>query len=126
VVSRQSTNSLAIDDPMVREALVYLRENLARGVTVAELTRRVGISPSTFQRRFHQALGRSPREELARLKLARVEELLRESDLPLARIADLSGFNYPEVMMKLFKRKMGMTPGAFRGRLRPSPWEKAR
>lgn len=118
VVPRQSTNSLAISDPKVHEALVYLREHFAQNVSISKVARHVGVSQSTLQRRFLQALGRSPRAELVRLQLTRVEELLRDTHLPLARIAELAGFNYPECMMKLFKRKTGTTPGEFRNRLR--------
>lgn len=117
-VSRQSTNSLAMRDPKVRDAVLYLREHYARGVSISEVARHVGISRSTLQRRFVEALGRSPRAELVRLQLSRVEELLRDTDLPLARIAELVGFNYPECMMKLFKRKTGVTPSQFRSGLR--------
>lgn len=121
IVSRQSTNSLAITDPQVHEALLYLRDHFARGVSIAELAHHVGISQSTLQRRFLQALGRSPRAELIRLQIGRVEEMLRDTDLSLTRIAELTGFSYPECMMKLFKRKTGTTPSEFRTQLqRPS------
>lgn len=118
VVARQSTNSLAISDPEVHKALDYLREHFAKGVSISAVARHVGISQSTLQRRFLQALGRSPRVELIRIQIGRVEELLRDTSLPLTRIAELSGFNYPECMMKLFKRKTGVTPNEFRNRLR--------
>jgi LacI family transcriptional regulator len=122
VVSRQSTNSLAIADPIVRDALLYLRKNFAHGVSVARVAKHVGVSTSTLLRRFSQAIGRSPRQELIRLQLGRVEELLRDTALPLPRIAKLVGFNYPECMMKLFKRKTGLTPTEFRNRLRHMPF----
>jgi LacI family transcriptional regulator len=121
IVSRQSTNSLSLTDPKVHEAILYLREHLTQGVSVSEVARHVGLSRSTLQRRFVQALGRSPRAELIRLQLGRVEELLRDTDFSLARIAQLTGFNYPECMMKLFKRKTGITPSQFRSRLRRIP-----
>ena len=118
VVSRQSTKSMAITDPEVREALAYLHKHFAHGVTISDVVAHVGVSQSTLRRRFVLALGRSPREELIRMQLGRVEELLRDTDLPLSRIAEMAGFNYPECMMKLFKRKTGMTPSDFRGQLR--------
>jgi LacI family transcriptional regulator len=117
VVSRQSTNSLMLTDEKVREAVLYLRDHVAHSVSISKVARHVGVSRSTLQRRFLDALGRSPRAELIRLQLGRVEELLRDTDLPLTRIAELAGFNYPECMMKLFKRKTGVTPSEFRSRL---------
>ena len=114
VVSRQSTNSLAITDPDVRKAVCYLRDHFTRGVSIGEVVRQVGVSQSTLLRRFQEALGRSPHAELVRLQIGRVTELLRETNLPLSRIAELAGFNHTECMMKLFKEKMGVTPGHFR------------
>ncbi len=121
VVSRKSTNSLAVSDPKVHEAVNHIRENYARNLSVLCVAKHVGISRSTLQRRFVQALGRSPHEELLRVQLERVKELLRDTDFPLTRVSELAGFNYPECMMKLFKRKTGKTPGEFRSQLRNGP-----
>ena len=49
-----------------------------------------------------------------RLQLDRVKQLLRETDFTLRRIADLAGFQHPEYMSVLFKRKEGKTPGEYR------------
>ncbi len=114
VVSRQSTNTLAIKDPLVHEAVRYIREKYTEGATVSKLVEHLGISRSTLQRRFLESLGRSPRAELIRVQLDRVEQLLRDTDLPLTKIAQRTGFNYVECMMKLFKRKTGKTPTEFR------------
>ncbi len=114
IVPRQSTNSVAIADPVVHEAVSFLRAHFAEGISVAEVARHVGVSRSTLQRRFVEALGRSPREELIRTQLNRVEELLRDTTLPLGKIAERTGFNYPECLMKLFKRKIGKTPTEYR------------
>lgn len=119
IVSRQSTNTLAIKDPLVHEAVRYIRERYAEGASIAKLVKHLGISRSTLQRRFVQALGRSPRAELIRVQLARVEQLLRDTDLPLVKIARRTGFNYVECMMKLFKRKTGKTPSEFRAERPP-------
>jgi len=118
VVSRQSTQALAVTDPLVQEALRYLREHFRQGTSIGAAAHHVGVSGNTLRRRFEQTLGRSPREELLRIQLQYVEELLRDTELPLARIAVLAGCNYPECMMKLFRRKKGATPSEFRRRFR--------
>ncbi|MDZ7618348.1 MAG: DNA-binding transcriptional regulator [Patescibacteria group bacterium] len=119
IVSRQSTNTLAIKDPLVYEAVRYIRERYAEGASIANLVKHLGVSRSTLQRKFVEALGRSPRAELIRVQLARVEQLLRETDLPLTKIARRAGFNYVECMMKLFKRKTGKTPSEYRAERPP-------
>jgi len=42
--------------------------------------------------------------------------LLTESRLKLAAVAGKAGFENPEHMCRLFKKKFGMTPGEFRNR----------
>ena len=59
-------------------------------------------------------LGISPKAEILRVRLDRVCRLLAESDLSLAEVAEKAGFEHPEYMSRLFKKKMAMTPGEFR------------
>ena len=54
-----------------------------------------------------------------RVQLARVKELLSESDLPLKSIAGLTGFEHIEYLSVVFKRMTGESPGQYRKRTRP-------
>jgi LacI family transcriptional regulator len=67
-----------------------------------------------LERRFSKILGISPKGEILRVRLDRVCRLLAESDLSLAEVAEKVGFEHPEYMSRLFKGKMGVTPGEFR------------
>jgi LacI family transcriptional regulator len=67
-----------------------------------------------MERRFSQILGSSPKREILRVRLGRVCQLLAESDLTLVDVAGKAGFQHPEYMSRLFKKKMGITPGEFR------------
>jgi LacI family transcriptional regulator len=67
-----------------------------------------------LERRFAQILGSSPKGEILRVRLDRVCRLLAESDLSLVEVAGKTGFEHPEYMSRLFKSKMGITPGEFR------------
>ncbi len=121
VVSRQSTQGPAVTDPEVNEALHYLRAHFKQGTSIAAAAQHVGLSCNSLRRRFMHTLRRAPREELVRIQLRYVQELLRDTDLPLTRIAELAGFNYCECMLKLFRRKEGLTPSQYRNRLRDRP-----
>jgi LacI family transcriptional regulator len=114
VVARRSSETLAISDPDVAEALRLIREEACSGLTVAEVLRRVGMSASTLKRRFADILGRSPKAEIHRIQLERAKELLMAGDLPMVRIAELAGFENVEWFNKLFHRKTGSTPGQYR------------
>jgi LacI family transcriptional regulator len=114
VAERHSTDVLAIPDRQIAEALKYIREHACDGVDVESLLRAVPLSRSVMERRFSQILGSSPKGEILRVRLGRVCQLLAESDLSLVDVAGKAGFQYPEYMSRLFKKKMGVTPGEFR------------
>jgi LacI family transcriptional regulator len=114
VMARQSTDVLAIDDRHIAAALKHIREQACEGVDVESILKVVPLSRSVLERRFSQILGISPKAEILRVRLDRVCRLLSESDLPLAEVAQKAGFEHPEYMSRLFKKKMGITPGEFR------------
>ena len=117
VAERHSTDVLAIADLQIVSALKYIREHACDdGMDVESLLRAIPLSRSVMERRFSQILGSSPKGEILRVRLGRVCQLLAESDLTLAAVAQLAGFDHPEYMSRLFKKKMGITPGEFRKR----------
>jgi LacI family transcriptional regulator len=114
VLARQSTDVLAIDDRFIAAALRHIRENACDGLDVEDILKVVPLSRSVLERRFSKILGISPKGEILRIRLDRVCRLLAESDLTLAEVAGKAGFEHPEYMNRLFKGKMGITPGEFR------------
>ena len=80
----------------------------------------VPLSRSVLQRRFRALLGRSVHDEIVRLRLTRARELLQETDLPLAEIAERAGFRHQEYMGAVFRRRLHVTPGS----LRRSRWRR--
>lgn len=114
VMARQSTDVLAIEDRHIAAALKHIREQACAGLDVESILKVVPLSRSVLERRFSQILGISPKAEILRVRLDRVCRLLAESDLPLAEVAQKAGFEHPEYMSRLFKKKMGITPGEFR------------
>lgn len=114
LVARESTNVLAIDDPDVRSAMHYIRQHACEGIMVSDMLKQLSISHSTLKRRFEELLGRSPKDEISRVRLQRVKDVLTTTDLPLSRITELAGFRHVDRMCKLFKKKTGQTPGQYR------------
>jgi LacI family transcriptional regulator len=118
VAARQSTDVLAIDDRAVVEAVRFIREHACEGINVADLLKTVRLSRRALEQRFRRLLGRTPHEEILQVKLARVQLLLAETDLPLYLIAERTGFPHVEYLSVTFKRELGITPRAFRERRR--------
>jgi LacI family transcriptional regulator len=114
VITRRSTESLAIEDHVVAAALRYIREQAVFGCNVDAVRKHVRVSRSVLERRFRQHLKCSPMAEIRAVQLGRVKQLLAETDFTLERIAELSGFKHPEYLSVAFKRVCGVTPGSYR------------
>jgi LacI family transcriptional regulator len=120
VATRRSTEVLAMADRPIATALAVIRERACEGLDVSALLKAVPLSRSSLERRFVRLLGRSPNAEIQRVKLNRTKQLLMDSDLPLAAIAEKAGFESQEYMSRVFKKKLGMTPGKFRSQSHPA------
>lgn len=114
VVTRQSTDVVAIADRKLAAAVRYIRHFACDGIGVGAVMRHAGLSRSTLERRFREVLRTTPKAEIMRIRIERAMELLRGTDFPLSKIADLSGFLHQESLCKMFKLKMGTTPGKYR------------
>ena len=114
IVARQSSDMTAVDDPVVAQVLSLMQKKAADGINVEQILQAVPISQASLSRRFHKALGRSPKAEILRLRLERVKQLLAETDLKLAAISTMSGFTHPEHMAVIFKQKTGKSPSEYR------------
>jgi LacI family transcriptional regulator len=114
VVSRRSTDVLALDDPHLAAGLRFIREHAFEPITVNEVARAAGMSRRVFERRFVAQMGRPPKAEVLRLRLERVKQLLAETDWSLAEIAERTGFKYGEYLHTVFTEKVRITPGKFR------------
>lgn len=118
LVARQSTDADAVPDREVARALHFIRNHACEGIQVGELLRAVPLSRRALEARFQQVLGRTPHQEILRARLTRVRELLRETELSLAVIAERTGYEHAEYLSVVFKRETGMTPSEFRRRPR--------
>lgn len=119
IATRQSTDVLAVEDPPVAHAVRFIRSHACQGICVDDVVKDSGLSRRMLENRFKRLLGRSPHEEIVRVQILRVKELLGETDLPLAEIAERAGFRYVEYLSAVFKSKMGQPPGAYRNEHRP-------
>ncbi len=114
VVTRRSSDTLAIKDRAVSAAIRFISEQALHGCTVDDVINSVRVSRSFLERSFRQHLKRSPQAEIRRVQASRIKQLLTETDFTLERISELSGFEHPEYMSVVFKRLFGQTPGQYR------------
>ena len=111
---RRSTETLAIENEHVALGVSFIRSNALKPITVADVIRHVAISRPRIEILFRQHLNRSPAEEIRRIRLARAEELLRETNLSIPEVAEASGFTSPEYLARVFKAAKGVTPLRYR------------
>ena len=119
VITRQSTDVLAIEDRNIARAVHYIRKNACLGINVQDVLKAVPQSRRLLENRFKKLIGRTPHQEILRVQLSRVQELLMETELPLEEIAERSGFSHVEYLSVAFKRELGMPPSRFRAENRP-------
>ena len=75
------------------QAVRLIRENSYKNVNVCKLLESIPISQTSLYRRFKHHLGRTPKEEMTRVRLERAKQLLAETSLPIQSIAERIGFN---------------------------------
>ena len=114
VVSRQSTNVLAIPDADVVAAVRHIRDYVHESVTVSDLLRIVPLNRRYFERKFKRHLGRTPLQEILRVRVDRAKELLATTDLSMPAVARRSGFPTAEQLAIVFRRSTGTTPTLYR------------
>ena len=118
VVVRQSTDTLAITEPDLARAIAFVRVHAVKPIRVRDVLREVAVSRSWLERRFQETLGRSPAEEIRRVRLERAKQLLADTDLPVPQVAAASGFASREYLAYAFKQATNLTPREFRQRAR--------
>ena len=118
VVTRHSTDVMAIEDNYVVEAMRYIRENASKGIRVKEVAKAVSMSRRLLERRFRKSIGRSPFAEIRRLQIEHIKTVLAQTDKTLEAIAPECGFESIMCMSLAFKKATGKTPGAWRKQFR--------
>lgn len=112
---------LAHGDPLIGGALSMIHENPALPWTVASLASAAGASRAAFARRFTTLVGQPPMTYVARLRLDRAADLLRDTDATVESIARTVGYANAFALTVAFKRVRGHTPRQHRGGLVGDP-----
>jgi LacI family transcriptional regulator len=118
VVARRSTATFVSDSPGITATLLHVREHFHEALRLPALARLAGMSERVFESEFKRCVGRSPRAEIQRARLACAARLLRETDLKLDAIAIESGFGSAKRLCAVFAETHQLTPTVWRQRSR--------
>ncbi len=114
VVTRRSTDVLAIENRHVVQALRMIRDGACEGILPRDVAARIPVSRVLLASRFKSAVGRTIGQEIQRVRIERARELLETTELPIKQIAHRAGFRGVEYMTRLFHRWTGQTPADYR------------
>jgi AraC family transcriptional regulator len=103
-----------LSDRRLRQVFVYIEDNLAENIALADLAAVVGLSVSHFNVLFREAVGLSPHQYLIRRRVERAKDLLGESKLSIGQIAAESGFAHQSHLARHMRRMLGVAPKALR------------
>lgn len=118
LIARQSTDALAVDDPLVAKALEFISQHSHEPIDVEDIAKGVATTRRTLERRFESTLQRGVGQEITRMRIERVKRQLVETNTPLKILVGESGFTDEKQMSRTFARLTGVTPGVYRNKRR--------
>jgi LacI family transcriptional regulator len=121
VIERESTAIVLADAPEIAAAIRHMRQHFSSGILAKDVAEFAGVSRSTLERGVKLALGRTPLQEILRLRFTAVKELLAETDLPMKAIATRCGFPTSQRLSTAFRSAFSMTPQEYRRQQRGYP-----
>ncbi len=92
----------------------YIARNYAHPLTVEALAQMEHLSVSRYRARFRALAGKAPKDYLTETRLRKAMELLAGTNLSVGEIAELVGFGDQLYFSRIFKKKIGVSPSAYR------------
>lgn len=114
VHTRQSTDIKLLDDPELAQAIQFIHDHAHEPITMEDVLNELQLSRRSLERKCQSTLGRSPLQELIRVRVQMAQNLLSQTQLPISRIAQQSGFASSKQFCTMFHKKTGMTPTDYR------------
>jgi len=119
VVTRHSTDTLGIEDELIRQAVRFIREHALGELRVRDVVQALAVGRRSLERHFRAVLGRTILQEIYRVRVEHAKRLLVQTHWPIGVIALRSGFSCPRHLDVRFRQLTGMTPRAYRRQFRP-------
>lgn len=118
IAARGSTDTVAVDDDLVRSAVQRVRAQAGDLVGSEQIAEALGVSRRTLDRRFERALGRTVREELVRVRMQSARSLLADRTRRIADVARACGYATAASFSRAFRRHAGRWPSDYREEVR--------
>jgi AraC-like DNA-binding protein len=92
----------------------YVKNNLARKLTLNEIARNLHCSTVTLTEHFKREFGITINEYITKKRMSLAEKLLLSTDKPLREVAALCGFPDVEYFSRTFKKFHDISPASWR------------
>ncbi len=119
IVTRMSTDMLAVTDQDVAAALAFIRRNSNRLIQVDDVVEATSASRRVLEKRFKAVLHRSVHQEIRRVRVNNIIRLLVGTDMSITDIATHCGFDGVEHIARHFRKETGMSLREYRKRHAP-------
>lgn len=114
VVNRQSTDTLAIDDEQVVQALQFINHSTKELIQVSDVIYHVRCSRRGLDEKFQKHLGYTVFAEIRRVRVENIARMLLETDMSISQIALTLGYNDSDHIARFFKQEKLVTPQAYK------------
>lgn len=114
VVTRRSTEVVAVEDEDVVASLQFIHREQGRGISVDDVVQHAAVSRRNLETRFRDTVGRTILEEIQLVRLERAKRLLVETTYPVSKVAELAGFGSAGYFIQFFQKRVGKTPRKYR------------
>jgi AraC-like DNA-binding protein len=111
------SSSLSLTARQARRIHEYIQANLSRNITIKDLADQTNMSRATLLRRFRVVTGMGVHQLLLEVRAHYAKDLLGQTDLGIASIADHSGFANSSHLSSVFQRFFKTTPAAYRAQV---------
>ena len=117
LIVRKSSDLVAVNHPGVARSLRFMWEHCHEPIGVNDLAKAASMSVRNFHQAFVDNLGRSPGNELHRIRIERAKRLLSDSGEKMDVIAEMCGYENGNSFWVAFKRSTGVTPKEYQKQL---------
>jgi len=114
VVERQSTDVVAVADPVLASAASFIRAHACDPCTVDDVLNHIGASRRWLEIQFVTRFSRTPHEEITRVRMERAKYLLRTSSMSIQLIAAHCGYGMVQNFGRVFRENHKETPATYR------------
>lgn len=114
VVTRRSTDVVAVADVALGRALRFIRDNSHKAIGVADVAKAAGFSRRALERRFRNEIGNSILDQIRKARTDQICKMLVETTLPVGQIAESLSFNDVQHFSRYFRSAREISPLAYR------------